>query len=136
MSFSERLLFPWSTTLVSEANEPSLPNALRPTDDDNKKLSGPPVCSTPQPFRRVKMTILDLSLVSMSDAVISKEHEDGKAYFSDLPKEIRNMIYALSRPFFMVMVANAPTLVHRTSISKVCKAMRTESLDVFYGKTR
>lgn len=82
------------------------------------------------------MAMPDPWLGSISDAVITKNYEDGKAHFSDLPKEIRIMIYALSRPFSTVMIANAPHHVHQPSISKVCKAMRVESLDVFYGKSK
>jgi len=64
-----------------------------------------------------------------SDAI-----DDGETNFFDLPQEVRDLIYLRHPGVAWIDITLAPAQVQQPVTSKVCKRMRDESLDVFYGR--
>ena len=57
-----------------------------------------------------------------------------KIHFLDLPQEIRDMIYAYFPYLASIHINQDPAKVLQPNISRVCRRIRKESLDVFYAR--
>lgn len=55
-------------------------------------------------------------------------------HFFDLPQEVRDLIYLRQPGVAWIDLTLAPGRVQQPTTSKVCRRMRKESLDVFYGR--
>ena len=53
-------------------------------------------------------------------------------HFFDLPQEVRDMIYAYFPYLASIHINQDPSKVLQPAISRVCRRLRKESLDVFY----
>src|SRR6201996_660435 len=57
-------------------------------------------------------------------------------HFFDLPQEVRDMIYAYFPYLASIHINQDPSKLVQPNVSKVCRRMREESLNVFYGRNK
>ena len=63
-----------------------------------------------------------------------KDEEADFPHFFDLPQEVRDLVYLRHPGVAWIDLTLAPKNVQQPVTSRVCKRMRNESLDVFYGR--
>ena len=66
----------------------------------------------------------------------TNEPTNDATHFFDLPQEVRDMIYAYFPYLASIHINQDPSIVTQPNVSKVCRRMRKESLDVFYGRNK
>lgn len=70
----------------------------------------------------------------MTDTRMSGGKIQPKANFFDLPREVRDLIYAYFPYLAAVHINQDPSKVLQPNISKICRQMRKEALEVFYSR--
>ena len=72
----------------------------------------------------------------MDSSMVAQDAIKPKPHFFDLPQEVRDMIYAYFPYLAYIHINQDPTKVAQPNISKICRRMRRECLDVFYGRNK